>query len=208
MAPQSHRDTSVTSSLRSRLLEIDGLESVIFDDQGDVVVLVAIQRASSLQLIDEARRAAAAAGSDPEAFTFLVVVRPDRLERRARFERTERFESADREVRVRVFLEWEGVSYSGDAVGEKGTAIELKTAAAAALDALETMTGQKLGVRLVGVKQVRAFDAELTVVSLYRIGAPAQKLLGSVLTGADPLRAAALAVLNALNRTLGNLLNR
>jgi hypothetical protein len=70
------------------------------------------------------------------------------------------------------------------------------------------MTGQTLSVRLVGVKQVRAFDAELTVVSLYRVGAPAQKLLGSVLTGTDPHRAAAIAVLNALNRTLGNLLSR
>ena len=53
-----------------------------------------------------------------------------------------------------------------------------------------------------------AFDAGLTVVSLYRVGTPAQKLLGAVLTGNDPHRAAAVAVLNALNRTLGNLLSR
>jgi hypothetical protein len=44
------------------------------------------------------------------------------------------------------------------------------------------------------------------VVSLYRPGTPAQKLLGAVLAGADRHRSAALALLNALNRILGNYL--
>ncbi|MGH7505743.1 MAG: hypothetical protein ACRELX_08830 [Longimicrobiales bacterium] len=194
--------------LRTSLRAIDGVDAVAVDEHGDTVVLICAHRSASPRILEDARRIVSDNGSDPDALTIITTVRTDRIERRARFDRVERYENADREVRVRVFLEWEGALHSGDAVGEKGFAIELRTAAAAAIDALEKMTGEALGVRLVGVKQVRAFDGELTVVSLYRIGSPSQKLLGSVLTGADPLRAAAVAVLNALNRTLGNLLSR
>jgi hypothetical protein len=206
MASQ-HPDMSLLPLLRPQLQELPEVEAVLVDETADTVWLVCA-RSAHPTLADDARRILAENGLDTAAVRVEVAMRPERLERRARFDRTERFESADRQVRIRVVLEWEGSSYYGDAVGEKGDAIELRTAASAALDALERMTGQTLAVRLVGVKQVRAFDAELTVVSLYRIGTPAQKLLGSVLTGNDPHRSAAIAVLNALNRTLGNLLSR
>jgi hypothetical protein len=198
---------SLLPRLRPKLQELPEVEAVLVDEAAETVWLVCSPTASA-SIADDARRILADNGLDPAVVQVEVAVRPERVERRARFDRAERFESADRQVRIRVVLEWEGNAFFGDAVGEKGEAIELRTSAAAALDALERMTGQTLSVRLVGVKQVRAFDAELTVVSLYRIGAPAQKLLGSVLTGTDPHRAAAIAVLNALNRTLGNLLSR
>ena len=89
--------------------------------------------------------------------------------------------------------------------GEKGEHIELRTAAQAALIAVEKATDQPLNLRLVGVKHVRAFDGELVVVSIY--GGPGKKtLLGVVLAGSDPFRATAVAVLMALNRLLGNYL--
>lgn len=207
MASQPRPDMSLLPRLRPKLQELPEVEAVLVDEAAETVWLVCSPTASA-SIADDARRILADNGLDPAVVQVEVAVRPERVERRARFDRAERFESADRQVRIRVVLEWEGNAFFGDAVGEKGEAIELRTSAAAALDALERMTGQTLSVRLVGVKQVRAFDAELTVVSLYRIGAPAQKLLGSVLTGTDPHRAAAIAVLNALNRTLGNLLSR
>lgn len=207
MASQPHPDMSLLPLLRPQLQELAEVEAVLIDEQADTVWLVC-SKAAPPTLADDARRILSENGLDTAAVRVEVAMRPERIERRARFDRTERFEGADRQVRIRVVLEWEGTAYYGDAVGEKGQPIELRTAAAAALDALEHMTGKTLAVRLVGVKQVRAFDAELTVVSLYRVGNPSQKLLGAVLTGDDPHRSAAIAVLNALNRTLGNLLAR
>ena len=61
---------------------------------------------------------------------------------------------------------------------------------------------------MAGVKRVRSFDADLMVASLFRAGPPRQQLVGAVVVGEDPLRAACIAVLNALNRLLGNYLDR
>ena len=63
-----------------------------------------------------------------------------------------------------------------------------------------------LGFELLGVKAVRAFDATVVIVSLAATGGEGtdQRVVGSVLTETDPARAAALAVLNATNRILGN----
>jgi len=58
---------------------------------------------------------------------------------------------------------------------------------------------------LLGVKAVRAFDATVVIVSLATHGDQgAQRVVGSYLTESDPARGAALAVLNATNRLLGN----
>jgi hypothetical protein len=207
MASQPQRDMSGLPMLRPELEALPEVGAVLIDDAAQTIWLIC-SRAAPPDLADHARRLLADRGLDPAAVTIEIAIRAERLERRARFDRTERFESPDRQVRIRAVLEWEGNAYYGDAVGEAGLAIELRTAAAAALEALRRLTGQEIGVRLVGVKQVRAFDAELTVVSLYRTDEPAHKLIGTVLTGADGHRAAALAVLNALNRHLGNLLSR
>jgi len=110
-------------------------------------------------------------------------------------------------VTVRVTLEWDGVLHHGEAANEGGDLIELRTAAAAALNAIEKLLGEELHIKLVGVKQVKAFDAELMVVALYRTGDAPQRLVGSVSASGDPRRAAAVAVLNALNRVLGNYLS-
>jgi hypothetical protein len=135
-------------------------------------------------------------------------VRASSLQReRVRFDSIERTEERDNQIGVTVALEWAGQTFRGAARGERGDTIEIRTAAAATVDALEKAVGAPLGIRLIGVKQVRAFDAELIVVSLNR-EEQRQKLVGIVVIGEDPRRAAALAVLNALNRSLGNRLLR
>ena len=101
---------------------------------------------------------------------------------------------------------FEGERFTGSAGGDSGTLIELRTAAQAALAAVEDLTKDGLQVRLIGVKQLRAFDTELVVASLVRTEGEMQRFVGSVLATADPERAACLAVLNALNRALGNFL--
>ena len=82
-----------------------------------------------------------------------------------------------------------------------------RTSAAAALQALEQVLGEQLDIKLAGVKQVKAFDAELMVVALYKSKGAPTRLVGSVSVGDNPRRAAAVAVLNALNRLLGNYLS-
>ena len=53
---------------------------------------------------------------------------------------------------------------------------------------------------------MRAFDATVVIVSLSARTTEATRLVGSCLTDSDPPRGAALAVLNATNRLLGNYL--
>ena len=55
------------------------------------------------------------------------------------------------------------------------------------------------------MKAVRAFDATVVIVSLSaKTETSASRLVGSYLTETDTTRGAALAVLNATNRLLGN----
>jgi hypothetical protein len=156
---------------------------------------------------EEVDRILHAEGRSLDAASVEVLVRADARDRqRVCFVDVKRTELPDMHVRVQVTLEWRGEQISADATGEKGSVIELRTAALAALSAIERVSDRRVEVRMGGVKQVRAFDAELMVVSLYRPGPDFQKYLGVALVGSEPLRAAALAVLHALNRVLGNYL--
>lgn len=126
--------------------------------------------------------------------------------RRVRFETLERDEDHGR-VTITVGLEWDGRIHTGSASADKGSAIELRTTARAAVDALERLTGQDLELRIIGVKPIHAFDTDLMVASLIRAGAGQQRLVGAVVVSEGALQAAAVAVLSALNRTLGNFLH-
>jgi hypothetical protein len=103
-----------------------------------------------------------------------------------------------------VDLEWGGRSFRGEVEGETGPATELRLAALATLRSLEAVLEGRLRFDLLGIKLVRAFDADV-VVALIR-GAGGGPLVGASLSVDDPYRAAALAVLNATNRVLGNYL--
>jgi hypothetical protein len=64
-----------------------------------------------------------------------------------------------------------------------------------------------LSFELLGVKAVRAFDATVIIVSLAVQGegpGSGARVVGSYLAETDTPRGAALAVLNATNRILGN----
>src|SRR6266404_3400464 len=72
-----------------------------------------------------------------------------------------------------------------------------------ASDGVSSQTGE---LRCCAVAAVRAFDATVVIVSLSARAEEATRLVGSCLTEVDPPRGAALAVLNATNRLLGNYL--
>ena len=112
----------------------------------------------------------------------------------------------DGTCRSRVVLErTSGDVYEGTSEVLGSDAGELRCAAQAATEALQKAVGGKVTFELLGVKAVRAFDAMVIIVSLScHNGAPATRLVGSCLSDTDQHRGAALAVLNATNRMLGN----
>jgi hypothetical protein len=98
-----------------------------------------------------------------------------------------------------------GARYEGGAEGLSSQAGELRCAAQACISALTQSVLGELSFECLGVKAIRAFDATVVIVSLATRGEGVPKrVVGSVLTEDDPTRAAALAVLNATNRLLGN----
>jgi len=109
--------------------------------------------------------------------------------------------------RARVVLSWqESTTWDGESEGLASLAGELRCAAEACVIALGKAVNSQVKFELLGVKAVRAFDANVVIVSL---AIPDQhqthRLVGCYLTeDQDPTKGAALAVLNATNRILGN----
>ncbi len=104
-----------------------------------------------------------------------------------------------------VELEYEGQRVSGHCTGQSSPLGDLRIAADAALRALEEFTERALRFEMLGVKLIRAFDANLVIVSVGQLGTDAPvRLVGCFLAETDIRRGAAVAVLNATNRVLGN----
>ena len=113
--------------------------------------------------------------------------------------------------RARVVLEWRPEEQFIGSAEELGSqAGELRCAAQAALGAIERAIAAEVNFELLGVKAVRAFDATVVIVSLTSRdqAARASRLVGSYITDDLSARGAALAVLNATNRVLGNIFAR
>lgn len=107
---------------------------------------------------------------------------------------------------ARVVLEWMDEHFLGEAGGEGGTAADLRACALATLQAVEKIIPSAPAFQLVGIKAVHVFDRDLLVVVL-RAGAPGdQSLIGAALLSEELASSVARAVLNALNRALGNYL--
>ena len=105
-----------------------------------------------------------------------------------------------------MVLTWgENDRYTGECEGLASQAGELRCAAQATVEALAKAVKGAMSFELLGVKAVRAFDATVVIVSLTVQGeGRGQRLVGSYLTDTDFARGAALAVLHATNRILGN----
>ena len=116
--------------------------------------------------------------------------------------------SADAKCRARVVLSRaDGAEFTGRAEGVASPAGELRCAAAAALDAIVQAAASQATFELLGVKAVRAFDQNVVIVSIaFQEPGRALRLVGSHITETNPPRGAALAVLNATNRFMGNVL--
>lgn len=107
---------------------------------------------------------------------------------------------------VQVELEYDGKKYVGKREGQSSPIGDLRLGAEAALEAVESFADRTLGLELMGVKLVRAFDSNVIIVSCCQRTARTTRLVGCYLADRDAVRGAALAVLNATNRVLGNYL--
>lgn len=189
--------------LRERLSAIEGVEQAVYDPTSRVVCLILRQNADADAVMTEAESVAGPLVRLEVAFP------PDIRERqRVRFIDLTREQHSEHQVSVHVTLEWQGTQHRASVTGERGAAIEMRTAALATLEALDFFIPEDLTLRLAGVKQVRAFDAELIIVSVHKTGANPRNLVGVVVVGPDTLRTVGVAVLSALNRLLGNYLAR
>jgi hypothetical protein len=104
-----------------------------------------------------------------------------------------------------VTLEWDGTLYAGRAIGQSSPLGGFRVAAEAALRALEEFAKDAMHFELLGIKHVRAFDSNLLIVSVsIREDSQLTRLVGCYLAETDTRRGAAMAVLNATNRVLGN----
>ena len=108
--------------------------------------------------------------------------------------------------RARVGLTWrDSEQFTGEGEGLASQAGELRCSAQACVVALGQAVQGAMTFELLGVKAVRAFDATVVIVSLAVHGdGSTSRVVGSYLTETDTPRSAALAVLNATNRILGN----
>lgn len=104
-----------------------------------------------------------------------------------------------------VVLEWEGAIFRGRAGGASSPLGDFRVSADATLKALSEFVRGVMEFELLGIKHVRAFDANLLIVSVsHTQDGRRTRLVGCCLAEKDPCRGAALAVLNATNRVLGN----
>lgn len=104
-----------------------------------------------------------------------------------------------------VTLEWDGELHVGRSIGQSSPLGDFRVAAEATLRALEDFVKEVMHFELLGVRHVRAFDANLLVVSVsLREDSQLTRLVGCYLAETDTRRGAAMAVLNATNRALGN----
>jgi hypothetical protein len=132
---------------------------------------------------------------------------PQRSPDRLKFSEFEMHRLANGRCRARVVLmRHDDVEFVGESEGLTSQAGELRCAADSCVIALNRAVEGRYRFELLGVKAVRAFDSHVVIVSLALPGEiPSQRLVGCYLsTDADASRGAALAVLNATNRILGN----
>ena len=110
------------------------------------------------------------------------------------------------QVTCQVTLEFgPGELISAQVEGQASPAGDTRLGAEATIRALEVFTDRTVTFELIGVKVVRAFDANIVITSLIQNGDDGpERLLGCYLAEGDQVRGAALSVLNATNRVLGN----
>jgi hypothetical protein len=129
---------------------------------------------------------------------------PQARRERLRFEGLDYKTLPDGTTRLEVRLEWAGDLHVGRSSGTGTLEGDLRAAAEATLTAAVAASGNVVRLGLLGIKAVRAFDGRVIIAAVEaRAEGRHHKLLGAhALTVGDVPRAAALTVLDALNRVM------
>ena len=198
-------DEAATARMRAELESIDGVRRALIDGPPTTVYLVC-EHGEAAAIEMQASAVLTRNGLDRRAadvqVSFLVSPQPAR---RVRFLRAHMVRPGAGRAVASVAVEWAGQIYEREADGESGETLELRLAALATLRTVEAVIEGALSFRLVGIKSLRAFDTDLVVVLLHTEHGQAP-LIGASLARESPHQSAAIAVLNATNRVLGNYL--
>lgn len=139
------------------------------------------------------------------ALPIQAVVETTPSERRVKIQSIS-YEREGRQAKARVYLQAENRVLEGAA---EGAAQPQRLIAEATLNALKPLTPTNVQMTLLQILESTSTSghAVVTVIVLWESGETRQELVGSALLREDPNRAAAAAVLNALNRPLGRMLD-
>jgi len=198
-------DTAALDRVRADLEEIEGVRRAVIDGPPYTVWIIADAPHAPAEML--VHSVLSRHGLTPADATVQVCHAPGpEPRRRVRFVSAKMEGMRTGRVTARVSLEWAGETHVGEVEGESGYALEMRSAALATIAALDEVIGRRVQFQLVGIKPFRAFDADV-VVALMKSDVDGKSLIGAALTSEDPYRAAAVAVLNATNRILGNYLS-
>ncbi len=203
--PTAKPDSEPRARLREILEALDDVEAVFLSDDDATLWIIGSPALRRNVIAPQAVAALSDAGFEGAAVEIRCV---PGSERRVRLLAVERIEEGEHSVRVRVALEWQRREVVGELAGARSEPIELRTAALAALRAIDQIVEGEVQLRLTGIKRFRAFDTDLVAASVLLIEEESRRLVGTVIETQGGPHAAVTAVLSALNRVLGNYLIR
>lgn len=202
--PSSALDVDARERLRSELQGLEGVLRAVIDEDPLRIWLVCEHTEAPTEMLVRSILARTGLFAADAEVSLSFVPNPE-PRRRVRFVSARMNTPRMGRARAEVELEWDGQTFADAVEGETGNAMELRHAAQATLGALGAILHGRMQFSLVGIKSVRAFDTDLVVVLLRTDNV--NPLIGASLATSDPFRSAALAVLNATNRVLGNYLS-
>ncbi len=200
--PLSALDVDAREHLRSELEALEGVRRAVIDEDPPRIYLICERAEGPTEML--VHSILARNGLDAGTEVHLAYLPKPEARRRVRFVAARLTKPRTGSSVAQVELEWNGETHRGEVEGETGSAVELRLAALATLRTLESILNGRMQFGLVGIKSFRAFDTDVVVVLLRTENVNA--LIGASLATVDPHRSAALAVLNATNRVLGNYL--
>ena len=200
--PASALALEAREHLRIELEALEGVRRAVIDEDPLRVYLICERAEAPTEMLVHGILARAGLAGAEVHLAYLP--RPE-ARRRVRFVAARLTAPRMGRALAQVELEWNGETHHGEVEGETGSAVELRLAAMATLRTLESILHGRMQFGLVGIKSFRAFDTDVVVVLLRTENVNA--LIGASLATGDPHRSAALAVLNATNRVLGNYLS-
>lgn len=202
--PSPVLDSEARERLRADLEALDCVRRAVVDADPLRVYIVCDRAESPTDMLVSSVLARAGI-SAADAEVHLAYLTPPEQRRRVRFVAARMTTPRSGRAAAEVELEWGGQGHAERAEGEASPPLELRLAATATLKALEGILRDRVRFSLLGIKSFRVFDTDVVVVLMRTDhGSP---LVGASLASGDPYRAAALAVLNATNRVLGNYLS-